>query len=154
MIPPAVGALMFEFYLWLMVNDGPQHHWEPMPFTEDEDEFWREDAWLAASPQRLREKMKRACEETGVRFEILTLRSTDGGTIVSAAFAQNHPMSAGIERRFLEAVAVLAPSSYGVVYTLNTDTVEPRGEFDVLKLANGRVTESRELLVYPACNSA
>ncbi|MGE0742749.1 MAG: Imm7 family immunity protein [Hyphomonadaceae bacterium] len=140
---------MFEFYLWLMVDDGPQHHWEPMPFTEDEDEFWREEAWLEAKPQRLREKLGQACEQTGLRFENLTLRSTFGGTIVSAAFAQNHPMSAGLERRFLEAVAALAPSSYGVVYTLNTDTAEPLGEFDVHKLANGKVTESRELLVHP-----
>jgi len=140
---------MFEFYLWLMVNDAPQHHWEAMPFVEDEKEFWREDDWLEAMPQRLHEKLSQACEQTGLRFENLTLRSTFGGTIVIAAFAQNHPMSAGIERRFLEAVAALAPSSYGVIYTLNTDTAEPRGEFDVLKLANGKVLESRELLVQP-----
>lgn len=120
-----------------------------MRLAEDEGEFGREDAWLEAAPERLREKLSRACEQTGLRFENLTLRSTFGGTIASAAFAQNHPMSAGIERRFLEAVAALAPSSYGVIYTLNTDTAEPRGEFDVLKLANGKVTESRELLVHP-----
>ncbi|HRE44636.1 MAG TPA: Imm7 family immunity protein [Terricaulis sp.] len=145
---------MFEFYLWLMVDDGPQHHWEPMQFTEDEEEFWREDAWRDARPERLRKKLEQACEQTGLRFENFTLRGTHGGTIANAAFAQNHPMSAGIERRFLEAVAARAPSSYGVIYTLNTDTAEPRGEFDVLKLANGKVTQSRELLVHPSGKTA
>ncbi|MBX3431282.1 MAG: hypothetical protein KF779_16975 [Hyphomonadaceae bacterium] len=100
-------------------------------------------------PQRLREKLSQAYDQTGLRFKTLTLRSTFGGTIVIAAFAQNHPMSEGIERRFLEVVAALAPSSYGVIYTLNTDTEVPRGEFNVLELANGKVVESRELLVQP-----
>ena len=70
--------------------------------------------------------------------------------MVTTALSANHAFRAGTERRFLESIAALAPASYGVIYTLDTDRGEPRGEFTVLKLANGRVVETRELLVHPA----
>ena len=140
-------TLVFEIYLWLMVSDAPEHHWESMPFTEDEQEFDREEALRETAPERLQEKIGQACVGAGMALDALTLKMTDGGMIATMAFARNHPLVAGTERRFLERIAELAPASYGVIYALDTDKEAPRGEFDVLKLANGRVVATKEMLV-------
>jgi hypothetical protein len=137
---------MYEFYLWLMVSDLREHHWEPIDL--DDDEFEKERALRANEFTRLREKIKQACEVSGVAFDALVLHQTDGGVIVIGGFTRNHAYVGGVERHFLEALASSAPTTYGVLYTLDTEHLDPpRGEFSVFKLANQTVVESSELLV-------
>ncbi len=133
---------MFEFYLWLMVSDRPEHHWEPIPFHED-------DASDPTEHDRLREKVTLACEASGVGVHVLNFNMTHGGLAVCAGFARNHPLPEGTERRFLEQLASLAPTTYGVIYSLDTDQADARGEFNVLKLANQEIRQTKELLVPP-----
>ncbi len=131
---------MFEFYLWLMVSDRPEHHWEPIPFHED-------DASDPEEYDRLREKVKQACDASGIGFHVLNLNMTHGGLAVCAGFARNHALPPDTERRFLEQLSSLAPTTYGVIYCLDTDQNDARGEFNVLKLANQEIGETKEILV-------
>jgi hypothetical protein len=136
---------MFEFFIWLMVSDRSRHHWEPMPFVEQDED--RLDMELDAEPERLRDKIRHACADAGLNFDVLTLRDTYAGIAVSAGFGRNHALPSGTERRFLTRLASLAPTTYGVIYTLDTDKKDASGEFNVLKLANQEVRETTEILV-------
>jgi hypothetical protein len=139
---------MYELFLWLMVNDDAVPHWVPIS-ADGEDDGDDYGTMIA----RLREKIREACSASGIDFDLLQLRSTDGGMAVSAGFARNHPLGSGVEKHFLECIAKAAPATYGVIYWQDTDKDEPGGEFNVLKLANGEVTESLEWLVPLASHS-
>lgn len=133
---------MYELFLWLMVSDSSAAHWEP-PIDDDDYEEGAHDRESA----RLHEKIREACIEAGIAFDLLNLRTTDGGIAVSAGFARNHALAAGTERNFLEYIAMSAPSTYGVIYYQDTEKDGPGGVFNVLKLANHQITESVERLV-------
>ena len=135
---------MFEFFLWLMVSDRAQHHCEPEDFIDDEDKL---DAELDDEPERLRDKIRQACVDADLNFDLLTLRNTYAGIAVSAGFARNHALPQGTEQRFLQKLASTAPTTYGVIYALDSDREGARGEFNVFKLANREVRETTELLV-------
>jgi hypothetical protein len=97
--------------------------------------------------ERLRAKTAEAWSVIFDSTELLTFRMTNGGLAVTAGFARNHPPGLGIERHFLEKIALLAPATYGVLYAQDSDTDGPGGKFQVLKLANGTIAETEEQLV-------
>jgi hypothetical protein len=127
---------MFECFLWLMASDLKEHHWAP----SDEDPA--EDGMF----ERVRGKIEEACKASGVPFELLQIRHTWGGAAVSAGYGGNHGAPER-QRKFLEEVAQRAPSTYGVIYMMDSERDDARGEFMVLKLANQKISESYELLV-------
>jgi hypothetical protein len=138
---------MFEFFLWLMVSDWPRHHWQEDPYPADEEAYAQEESMLDTSWERLNEKLRQACDHAGMNFENFNCRDAAGGVAVTAGFTRNHAFQDGIERQFLEELIELAPTTYGVLYTHDTDRENPDGEFTVLKVGNGKVIESREYLV-------
>ncbi|MBY0283370.1 MAG: hypothetical protein K2W81_05340 [Sphingomonas sp.] len=142
---------MFEIFIWLMVSDRRQHHWEPMSFSEADEQ--RMDVELDFEPERLRDKVRLASAYAGLSFDVLTLRDTYAGVAVSAGFGRNHALPTGTERQFLEHLASSAPTTYGVIYTRDSDEGDVHGEFKVIKLANQQISETFEILVPNVANT-
>ncbi|MEG3143780.1 Imm7 family immunity protein [Sphingomonas sp. RT2P30] len=143
---------MFECFIWLMVSDQRWPHWKPwseLGLSEEEmEKFEIEQDLLDESKfERLSDKLRRACDEGGLNFDLFNLHSTYGGIAATAGYGRNHAWSAGTLETFLRAVSTLAPATYGVVYALDSDRDDVAGEFDVWKLAHQKVTRTTDLLV-------
>jgi hypothetical protein len=124
-----------------MVSDLPFHHWEPSEEHPNEEGEY----------PRVVSKIEAACATSGIPFDRLHLQYTDGGVAVSAGYSSNHPDGAPeTHRKFLRELARIAPVTYGMIHMQDTDRWVSNGEFTVLKLANGTVSESKELLVQPS----
>lgn len=135
---------MFECYIWLMASDLPYNHWEPSDPSPEEEKFEE------GTYPRVKKKIEEACKNSSVPFDRLHFWQTYGGVAVSAGHSTNHPSGApDTYRNFLKELARTAPATYGKIYMQDTDRWDSNGEFIVLKLANGVVSETKELLVQP-----
>src|SRR4051812_44634922 len=117
---------MFECYIWLMLSDRRWPHWEPwseLGLSDEEMEaFEREEDLLDETEfERLSDKMRRACSEAGLNFDLFNLYPTYGGVAATAGYGRNHAWRAGEAETFLRVVSELAPATYGVIYALDSD---------------------------------
>jgi hypothetical protein len=133
---------MFDCHVWTKIEDSAQHYWEEERSAEQDH---RSESELYADVEGF---VRKTWGGLGLPDHALSFDFLNGVVFMTAAYVQNHPSAAPqAQQRFMRALAKRFPKSYGTIMMHSDDDWATPGEYLVLDLKGGRVSDRRERYV-------